>query len=68
MAIFIQWTEKVQEFSHRRYIGNGEDVAVFNTVTKTRRARYSNDVTDKMIQRANDYIATDRQNARVIIE
>jgi len=68
MTIWIEWNEVKHTVSHRRYIGNGEDVPVFKEETVAVRCRYSNEATDEMIQRAHDYVKSDRPDARVVIE
>lgn len=68
MTVWIEWKEQDRKMTGRRYIGNGEDVPVFETITVTRRARYSNDVTPEMIQRAHDYVESSRPEAQVVVD
>lgn len=67
MAIFIEWTEETGEFLEWRYAGDGVTEPVFKKKIVTKRARYSNTVTDDMIERANAYVKADRPDAKVVV-
>ena len=67
-AIYIEWAETVQVFSHREYIGGGIEKAIFTEKEKIHSARYSNTVSDAMIERAEKYIVDSRLGAKVVIK
>ncbi len=67
MAIFIEWAEAVGEFLEWRNAGIGVAEPVFKTEVVTKRARYSNTVTDEMIERANAYVKEDRPDEKIVV-
>ena len=68
MAIFIEWDEAQSEFDHWDYVGGGVTEARYREVKVTRRARYSNTVSETMLSRARAYVVESRPGARVVIE
>lgn len=61
-TIFILWKETQSEFIGRRMgaIGTGELEPVFIEKEVTRRVRFSTTNTPEMMERAENYIATER--------
>lgn len=70
-ALFITWTEQTQEFSNWRVISGGLGTEpVFKTKTIRKYARWSNDTSEEMRQKAELYIQTDMQDrpdAKVVL-
>ena len=67
-TIYIAWNEEEPKFIKTIYTGKGEYKNIFETVTTTKKARYFNGATQEMIDKANDYIKSDRPDAYIIIE
>lgn len=57
-SIFILWDKTEYVFKEWKYVGGGETRPVMEAKTVTVRCRYSSNVNDEMLQRANDYAAT----------
>jgi len=67
-AIYIEWDEETQEFDHWNYVGNGYSDPIFKTVKITKSARYSSEVSEEMIERAEDWIKDQRPEGRIVIK
>ena len=67
-AIYIEWDEEIKEHTGWRYAGDGETLPTFVTATVTRRVRFSNEVTDEMMDRAVAYVEKERPNAWITVQ
>lgn len=65
MGIYITWQEKEQKFQKWEYVGNGENRPLFEEVTVTKKALYSNEITDELIAKAARFIETDRPEGKI---
>lgn len=68
MAIFIEWDEEQKEFAGWRPISGIGIEPAFSPKIITRSARYSNDDTPEIRQKAAQWIKSERPNGRVVIK